>query len=211
MSGELNPENPILQRVYALKGADECEAVYDEWAGAYDRDTVEGMGYVAPAIAAGRLAELVTPDTEVLDAGCGTGLVGAELARLGFTSVDGLDLSGEMLARARERGVYRTLGKADLTAPLPAEDDAYGAVICVGTFTKGHVGPAALGELLRVLAPGRPLVATVLSAAWEEMGFAEYLRELEPRGLGRVGEVRSGSPYHGKEDITCELVTLVAS
>lgn len=48
-------------------------------------------------IVADVVARLADPAADVLDAACGTGLVGAALARQGFTSVDGLDVSPRMI------------------------------------------------------------------------------------------------------------------
>lgn len=80
-------------------------------------------------------------DTPLLDAGCGTGLVGGELVQRGFSALDGVDLSHGMLNIARSKGIYRQLEIADITRPLPFDPGSYGAVVCVGTFTAGHVGP----------------------------------------------------------------------
>ncbi|OZM72196.1 SAM-dependent methyltransferase [Amycolatopsis antarctica] len=211
MSRENGPDNPILRRVYALAGVADAERVYDEWAGDYERDTVGGMGYAAPVVAAARLAELVPAGSSVLDAGCGTGLVGSELGRLGFGTIDGLDLSVEMLAEAAVKGVYRSLRKADLTGGVPAGHGPYEAVICVGTFTYGHFGPAVLDELLRPLVPGGVLVATVLDDAWQAMGFAGHVDALRASGAARHVEVRHGQPYHRTEDLTCALLVLEAA
>src|SRR6185503_13285479 len=49
----------------------------------------------------------------ILDAGCGTGLCGPYLAPYALTMV-GIDLSGNMLERARSRGLYTQLVKSDL-------------------------------------------------------------------------------------------------
>ena len=158
----------ILDRVYALKDVDEAERVYDDWADSYDADTVQGLGYVGPAVAAAKLAELVRSGV-VLDAGCGTGLAGLELAERTDVTVDGVDLSQGMLDRAHARGVYRRLSRADLTQPLDIEDDTYDAALCVGTFTEGHVGPEAFDELVRVVAEleqGAPTLEHSL-ALWE--------------------------------------------
>jgi len=57
-------------------------------------------------------------DGEILDAGCGTGLVGVALAERGARSIDGVDLSPGMIAKAKETGVYRRLAPADLSRPL---------------------------------------------------------------------------------------------
>lgn len=211
MSEGATPKNPILQRLYTLDGAVEVERTYDQWADDYERDTVGGMGYAAPVVAAGHLAELVPATARVLDAGCGTGLVGAELGRLGFTTIDGVDLSGEMLAAASAKGAYRRLARADLTARIDVASGSYDAVICVGTFTHGHVGPAALAELLRTLVPGGVLVATVLSTAWTAMGFAPAVQALADSGVARGVDVRPDQAYHRIEELSCVLLTIEAA
>ncbi|MFH8367416.1 class I SAM-dependent DNA methyltransferase [Streptomyces sp. NPDC018031] len=207
-------DHPILKRMYSLGGdVEERTGIYDEWAGNYDRDTVEGLGYVGPALVAARVAALVPAATPVLDAGCGTGLVGGELARRGFTTVDGVDLSPGMLAVAREKGVYRRLARADITRPLPPSPDpgGYGAVVCAGTFTAGHVGPEGLGPLLRATRTGGYLVVTVLTQVWERMGFDRRVAELTRRGAARPVEDRADQTYHAKEHVTCRLVVLRAA
>lgn len=203
----------MLDRVYALSSPKECETVYDEWADQYEYDTTQAMGYAAPEHAATRLAELLlpaAPHAEVLDAGCGTGLVGAALAQAGLDTVDGLDLSTAMLEQARGKGVYRHLGRADLTGRLDVSDSAYDAVICVGTLTEGHVGPEALDELVRVARPGAPVVATILDRIWEAQGYRDKVAELGERGAATLQEAAPRSVYHTKEDITCNLVVLRA-
>ena len=51
-----------------------------------------------------------------VDLGCGTGRTGAWLAAQGAGAIDGVDLTPEMLERARSRGVFRRLVEADVTA-----------------------------------------------------------------------------------------------
>ncbi|GAA3741214.1 ubiquinone/menaquinone biosynthesis C-methylase UbiE [Spinactinospora alkalitolerans] len=199
--------NEILKRVYALNGPEEAQQVYDAWAENYDADTVEGMGYVAPALAAARLAELLDASATVLDAGCGTGLAGAALAERCDALIDGVDLSAGMLERARSRGVYRALSEADLTRRLDVADGGYDALLCVGTLTDGHVGPAALDEFARVVRPGGVVVATVLSAVWESGGYRSHLEEMARRGLVRLRELEE-RPYHEREGLSCRLCVL---
>jgi len=201
----MNEDHPLLKRAYGLSGKEEAESLYDEWAGTYDADTVESFGYVAPGHAAERLAGLVGPEAAVLDAGCGTGLVGAELAARGFTTIDGIDLSQGMLDVARGKRVYRELRKADLTEPLPFDDNAYDATICVGTLTEGHVGPEVLDELVRVTRG--PLVVTVLGRIWESLGYRAYIEGMATARLVEADEM----PYHLEEGLTCRRVVLRAA
>lgn len=196
----------ILDRVYAMQGPDEAERVYDEWAESYDDDTVEGMGYVGHVVATSKLVEVTRPG-HVLDAGCGTGLVGVELAEHTDATIDGVDISQGMLDRARARGVYRKLEQADLTQRLDIEDDTYDSALCVGTFTAGHVGPEAFGELARVVRPGGYVVATVLDQVWESGGYHAYVDELAASGVVRLLEA-DVRPYRESEGVDCRLCVL---
>jgi ubiquinone/menaquinone biosynthesis C-methylase UbiE len=202
------PKNELLKRAYGLRGADEAEKLYDDWAKTYDADTVKGMEYVAPGLVAARLVELRPALGTVLDAGCGTGLVGAALAELTDAAIDGVDLSQGMLERARELGVYRTLSKANLAQRLDIEDGRYDAVICVGTLTEGHVGPEVLDEFVRVVRTGGLVVVTVLSRVWESGGYRAHLDGMAERGLVRTVEAIEEFPYHQRENVTCRLRVL---
>jgi predicted TPR repeat methyltransferase len=206
----MDAANPILRRIYSMKGgADECREIYGTWAETYERDTLEDMGYVGPAIAAETLAPLLPENAVVLDAGCGTGLAGSELARRTEAVIDGVDISREMLSRAARKGVYRTLGEADLTQPLAIDTDSYDAVICVGVFTNGHVGPKALDEMARVAKPGAPLVFTVHQDVWAS-GYAEQLERLAANGRVRIHKIID-APYHAKEGYRCRLCVAEAA
>jgi predicted TPR repeat methyltransferase len=57
---------------------------YDEFASTYDETLLTQWGYQAPAMAAELLARHMPLQSTVLDAGCGTGLTGHELHRVGF-------------------------------------------------------------------------------------------------------------------------------
>lgn len=204
----MRENNPLLRRVYALDGdKEETRRVYAEWAEQYDRDTLDGMGYVAPGLVAKEMSGLVAKDAKVLDAGCGTGLAGVELKKLGFSNIDGIDLSGEMLEVAREKGAYDKLAEADMTVPLEIADDSYDAVISVGVFTSGHVKPKALDELARVTRKGGQIAVTVHEKVWEADGYPDYLAEMEKRGLVSIKAVKE-APYHRKEGYSCQICIL---
>lgn len=61
------------------------------------------------------------------DLGCGTGRTGAWLHGRGVRSIDGIDLTPEMLSVARSRGIYHHLAEADVTATW-LEAEAYDLV-----------------------------------------------------------------------------------
>jgi SAM-dependent methyltransferase len=62
-------------------------------------------------------------------------------------------------------------------------DAAYDTVVCVGTFTHGHVGPEGFAELVRVLRPGGVFVATVLDDIWSAGGYEAETVALAGRGV----------------------------
>lgn len=172
-----------LGAVYQANSPDQVAALYDGWAESYDAE-MAAAGYRHPAIGLALLARHGAPGP-VLDAGCGTGLLGDWLQIIGFGPVTGIDLSEGMLARARAKGSYDALHRAALGGPLPFDDAAFAATICTGVFTTGHVGAEGVPELLRVTRPGGALVLTVKMPLWEG-GFEAALRAMPDLRLAEV-------------------------
>lgn len=192
-----------LNRAYSAKGLSDLRSLYDEWASSYDSDLAKkDQDYVAPTLAAATVAKHLstTPlDTiQILDAGCGTGLVGASLAKLGAKHIDGVDLSPGMLDVARKLNVYTRLETIDLSRPLDQETASYDVVTCIGTLTHAHVGPEVLSEFVRVVKPGGWVVVTVLDDIWEPVGYRAEVDELIEQGKvelvsADVGDYRRGA------------------
>ena len=134
---------------------------YDGFAEAYARENETGLfnaHYARPAV-----LDLVgdVSGRRVLDAGCGSGPLVADLAGRG-AQVTGFDASPAMVRIAKERlGPDVPLLVADLTAPLPFGtgefDDAVAALVL--HYLEDWSGP--LAELRRVLRPGGRLVVVV--------------------------------------------------
>lgn len=171
-----------LGRVYSAASPTELTDAYDRWAGRYDRDMMDDLGWGGPAEAAKALEGRIAADAPVLDFGAGTGLVGQALHDLGFRRIAAADLSREMLAHARARGVYETLHQVDAGAPLPFADDAFAAVVAVGVLTQAHAPPEAMREWVRVTRPGGFIVFTLRPDLAEEMGYDPVARDLEREG-----------------------------
>lgn len=163
-------ENPDVDDAYAMSSPDEVKALYRAWSHSYDAVFSEGQGYQLPREVATAFvgAGGVGP---VLDVGAGTGLVGTLLRHMNIQPVDGIDLSQEMLEVARHKGAYRGLYAMDVTKPLERLDGPYSGVVSAGTFTLGHVGPEALGNLLDVAASGALFVISVNAAHYASAGF----------------------------------------
>jgi SAM-dependent methyltransferase len=183
-----------LDRVFGAGGARELARSYDEWAESYDVDML-AIGYLNPAIVCSLVARhVVDLEGPILDAGCGTGLMGEILATLGYRQLVGLDMSNGMLERARARRVYRELHRGVLGARLEFEDGAFAAVIASGVFTAGHAPADALDELLRITRRGGHLILAFASSAWEgEVGLRAKTEALE--GAGRWRLAAATQPY----------------
>ena len=195
----------IHERVLQAKNPDDLAAAYSDWAGNYDADLVGEMGYQAPRAAAELLhASLASPGAHILDAGCGTGLVGEELCRLGYRRLVGLDYSADMLQHARAKNVYEELLQGDLTKTLALKADQFDATICVGTFTLGHVGPSAIAELVRVTKPSGLICISVRDEAWQQDDYATSISALQDERLIEMIEERH-LPYIAEERSLCRV------
>ncbi len=173
----------LLERAYALDSDEKSRALYRDWAETYDETMLQGLSYRSPATVARMLAEHQSERAApLLDVGCGTGLAGQSLADRGFTTIDGIDLSPEMMQVAARRGVYRAFVTADLHQALPIADASYGGAVGAGIFTHGHVDARCLDELLRVLRPGARFAFTVKLEVWEPLGFKDKLQALVRSG-----------------------------
>ncbi|MDL5154329.1 class I SAM-dependent DNA methyltransferase [Actinomycetospora termitidis] len=197
-----------MRRAYTLADPDAARELYDEWAASYD-DELSGdtQGYVAPVLAAQTVARAGGVEGEILDAGCGTGLVGVELAALGATTIDGVDLSPGMLDKAKATGAYRRLAPADLSRALPAPADSYDVVVCVGTLTHGHVGPGAFGEFVRLTRPGGTIVATVLDDIWDSGGYRAEVDRLAQMAMVEIVSTDLVD-YRRGADVSARMVVL---
>jgi SAM-dependent methyltransferase len=182
-----------LAWIYAATNPDELQQRYDWWATQYDTD-LEGLHYVAPDAGAERVHHWAGANASVLDAGCGTGLVGAALRALGVGHLTGFDLSQAMLDQAAERGVYDVLRQGSLLEPLPFDAGSFDAVVSVGVFTFGHVGPDALAALPKVVRSGGFVTMTFRDDVMRDMGFADEVQRLEHDGVWRLVERTEPAP-----------------
>ncbi|MEU9169210.1 class I SAM-dependent methyltransferase [Streptomyces sp. NPDC048420] len=196
-----------IKRSHALYGdVGRLDDYYRDWADSYDAD-VGDQGYQGPRFVADLAADAATSmDTDpsevaVLDAGCGTGLVGVELARAGFTHVDGVDLSHSMVAKAEDTGSYRRLvGGVDLNEPVEClAPAAYDVLTCCGVFTVGHVHADALDHLAATVRRGGILALSTRLSYLRESGFAHHVEELVTQGELSLLETYDNGPYIDEE------------
>ncbi len=207
MENQVISDRETLNKVYTATDHEQLMDAYKSWATNYDADTVGAFGYVAHIASAKALDEaLDRKDAYILDAGCGTGLVAEELAQMGYTRMDALDYSQEMLDEAEVKGLYKRYIQADLSKPLDMEDNRYDAVVCTGTFTYGHVKANAFDELVRITKPGGIITFTIREGAYEEYGYRERMIDLERENAWELLGMFE-TDYLKKEGITCKMCT----
>ena len=102
---------------------------------------------------------------------------GVELKKYGFSNFYGADLSQKLLDLV-PKGLYKKLEKVDLNKSIEAEDNVYDAVMCVGTFTFGHVKPPALEEFIRITKNKGLICFTINEGIHEEYGFNKKIDQL---------------------------------
>ncbi|MBL6975973.1 MAG: methyltransferase domain-containing protein [Deltaproteobacteria bacterium] len=122
---------------------------YDAMAGGYDRERHRGYHVFLDESEVACVADLVT-GADVLEVGCGTGLILSRLAGVA-DSVVGADLSGEMLLRAVGR--VPSVVQANATG-LPFPNDTFD--VAVSFKVLAHVPPIreTVAEIARVVKPG---------------------------------------------------------
>ena len=195
--------------IHGLRNAvtlDDLERAYDGLGEEYEAE-VNRYGWLGPRLAAERAATLIEPASVVLDAGSGSGLVGLELAKLGFETIDGIDISEVQLALAEIKAVYRRPFHARLGESLPFPTDAYDAMVSAGTFTFGHAPASSFDEIVRVVRAGGCLVFT-LPAEGDPEGYREKYDELS--AARRWSMIEWGDAFYSVPDVEPETQHRIA-
>ena len=175
--------------IYKLKTSEELLKYYQGWAdnNKYNKDMVD-WNYTAPQETVLILKKYAfNKNCKILDAGCGTGLVGTELKKYGYSNIEGVDFSQSMLDLVPQN-IYRKIEKIDLNKPLKFKDNIYDVLMCVGTFTYGHVKPKTLDELIRITKNRGLICFTVNEGIYEEYAFDKKIKELSNNKSWNVKE-----------------------
>jgi predicted TPR repeat methyltransferase len=184
---DLDPDDPDARHHYAAVTGENVparasdayvERAFDAYASTFD-DSLGSLHYRAPEYVADLLGR-IAPDLKaaaILDAGCGTGLV-APRVKDRAARLDGIDLSGGMLDKARARGLYDRLDKAEITAAMAERPDTYDVVISADTF-------CYFGDLFAVVAAA--------AVALKSGGLLLFTVEALPDGDERTYHLHEGN------------------
>ena len=166
--------------IYKLKTTDEVMKYYDEWSekGKYNKDMDE-WNYTGPKETVDTFRKYaLEKDILIFDAGCGTGLVGLQLKKYGYKNFQGADLSKKLLESV-PKNLYQKLIKLDLNQAIELPDNTYNAVMCVGTFTFGHVKPQAIDEFIRITKKDGLICFTINEGIYKDYGFDKKIEKLK--------------------------------
>ena len=165
--------------IYKLKETKEVMEFYDEWGlnNKYDQDMLD-WNYTGPKETSEVFAKYQKDkNIKIYDAGCGSGLVGLELKKFGFSHFDGADISRELLNQV-PKGLYKDLDQSDLNKKILKEDNSYDVVMCVGTFTFAHVKANAMDEFVRITKAKGLICFTINEAIYINHGFKSKIDNL---------------------------------
>jgi predicted TPR repeat methyltransferase len=178
---------------------------YAKWSETYDKDVdskYSGPGFIADVLLKYIASNSNRLDSDrskivIADIGCGTGQVGTELINRGFKTLDGMDISSEMVDLATERNIYRNLYAGDdINKPLPSDwHNRYDVSICCGVFTLGHVEPEALYPLIEITRPGGLLITSTRTAYYDATDYQNVSDKIEGEGLLKLKQCLKDAPY----------------
>lgn len=173
----------FLDKAYGISGKDATRALYAKWAKSYETEIAEN-GYATPARCAAAL-RAVTDDFSqpILDFGCGTGLSGLALSLSGFTTIDGMDLTQEMLDIAAAKGLYRSLRLSDADAQFPVKSGDYSAITAIGVIGAGAAPVEVFDMLLNALGKGGRFVLSYNDHTLEDPVFVSRITTSVSSGM----------------------------
>jgi SAM-dependent methyltransferase len=176
----------------------QARAYYDDFSSRYENERHHGYHAlldeleltVALPFAGGR---------DVLEVGCGTGLILERLAGVARRA-EGIDLSPGMLAKARERGL--NVREASATA-LPYPEAEFDLVVSFKVLAHVPDIRKAFAEMARVCRPGGRVVAEVYNP-WSLRFVAKRLG-----GPGKISAGRSEADVFTRWDAPTKLRSLL--
>ncbi len=199
------PDDPIARHMLSActgrdvpaRASDEyVERTFDGFAASFEsklqRLSYRAPGLIAAVLARSRLA--ASQSLDVLDAGCGTGLCGPLVAPYA-RRLTGVDLSGGMLALAKQKHVYDELTKAELTSYLRSHCHAFDLIVSADALVYFGSLDAVVAAVAGALRPNGVFVFTLEHATGAEpdTGFRLELHGRYSHGRTYVERLMAGA------------------
>ncbi|XP_058941868.2 methyltransferase-like protein 27 [Pocillopora verrucosa] len=140
---------------------------------------------------------------KIIDAGAGTGLIGVELKKLGYTNLCALDISAEMLTEAKKKEIYTEFICTSLNGQsIPQiKSGQFDALICGGALITGRIGSSAFVEMIRMVQTDGVLCFNIMKEELEH--YQEMMTELEKAGEWMC-MCKESSAFYAAEDLPSE-------
>lgn len=131
--------------------------LFDHYAARYDTVMETELNYQLPSILAKTLTEEMFFEKQVIEFGCGTGLIGKQLKNFKH-KVIGIDLSEKMLSKARQTHCYENLICGDFMAVLSSQKAISDIIVAMDVFVYLGDLDATLALCHRLLLPNGMLL-----------------------------------------------------
>ncbi|XP_071479395.1 methyltransferase-like protein 27 [Diadema antillarum] len=149
---------------------DDMTAAYNDIANDYDT-LLMATGYRGHEAMAKKIAEVDSnTKARILDVGCGTGQGGIQMAKLGYTSLYGVDLSADCLKIANDLDLYTDLvaGVFGSETPLKYQDGFFDFAVSCGCFLPNHLNEKHIPEMARLVRKGGYIVIVTRKPVFED-------------------------------------------
>ena len=192
--------------LWTPRSVDDTQKIYADWADTYEAD-VGALNYATPDRIANALVS-VGADTAmpVLDFGCGTGLGGLALSKAGFGTIDGTDISKDMLAHAQGKNVYRslTIGTPGI---LDVDPGSYPIIVAIGVVSLGAAPPDMLPALVDILPKDGLLAFSYNDPTLADPDYVAALDQIVSDGVAQV-QFREHGPHLSAQVTGSDVIVL---
>lgn len=188
-SGELTEAHKIEMAKHGNFSQENISEHYDELSSHYEEIYLRA-GWHDPLKCAELAKKCVGDDevtqlAQVLDMGCGTGLVGKYLLERNFKTIVGIDASKGMIEKASTKNVYAELHELFLGRPdtFPQQFyDRFDVVTASGILAEGHLDNKVFDEMLLSLKVGGYAIFATRTMYLTKYNYVEKIEELEATG-----------------------------
>lgn len=188
----------FLNQAYGVSTLD-SRTLYTQWSQTYDSEVLEN-GYVTPLRVADALDRHVADKTtDLLDYGCGTGLSGQALQNVGFTSIDGVDVTAAMIDLAHEKAIYRNLSVFSPQDGPNISPGAYRVITAIGVIGAGAAPLAVFDTIMELLPVGGKFAFSFNDHTLEDPAYEDKVWDYTRTGRAQLVFCEYGPHLPGKD------------
>lgn len=195
---DIENNHQYLAKVIGGEDPSATTKMYSSWSETYEKAMAE-VQYFGPTKLMEFFDRLNVPkEGKILDVCAGTGGIGRELVKRGYSDVHAIDGSEGMLAKAQAEGNYKSYTCLLFTpdSKLPYADNEFDCVLLAGVFAPGHLPIVALHEVVRVTKAGGcvawiccdPKYYEDKDKQYADGGFYKVVEEIKSKGFWKERE-----------------------